>query len=92
MVSMKDLRTNNWRKLSEVKAMRKRGFLDRDIKKAKVLYDESPNKERKPLDWLDGVISRNYEELADIAVQYYGDVALQSLAESIDKAKINKYG
>ena len=92
VVSLKNLRTNNWRKLSEVKAMRKRGFLDKDIKKAKVLYDDAPIKERKPLDWLDGIIKRNYEELANIAVQYFGDVALQSLAQSIDKAKINKYG
>lgn len=90
VVSLKNLRSNAWRQLAEVKQLRKRGFLDRDIKKAKVLYDDSPNKKRRPLDWLDGVISKQFQELADIACEYYGDVALASLEQSITKSKIVK--
>lgn len=89
VVSLKNLRNGSWRKLAEVKAMRKRGFLDRDIKQAKVTYDKHKGI-RTPLDWLDSSISSHFNELADIAQEYFGDVALKSLANSIDKAKIIK--
>jgi hypothetical protein len=47
-------------------------------------------KARKPVDWFDSVLTNNIESLGDIAVEYYGDYALQRLAEMMRRMTITK--
>lgn len=92
VVSLKALRKgkSSWIKIGEVQALKKRGYLDKDIRNAKVKFAKEVKNKRTPLDWLDATISSNFQQLADIAQEYFGDKALSGLAQSIEKAKIRK--
>lgn len=91
VVSLKSLRNHNWRNTSEVRALVRQGHKLKDIRNAKRSYaDSKSSNPRTPLDWLDGNITRNFAQLADIAQEYFGDVALRSLDKQISKAKIVK--
>lgn len=45
---------------------------------------------RKPVDWFDVEIKAGISGLADIAQEYYGDMALQSILDQSNKALIEK--
>lgn len=90
VVSLKDrYQQRNWG--AEALDMLRNGYSHRDVKSAKkVLAKQLSGKKREPLDWLDGRIQQGAQELGNIAQAYWGDVALRSLAEQIEGAKIVK--
>lgn len=45
---------------------------------------------RNALDWIDGHIEKNIQELAETVQDYYGDNALRTVLSEIDKMKIKK--
>lgn len=44
---------------------------------------------RKPIDWFDSELDKNISSLADIAVEYHGDEALQQILDINKNAKID---
>lgn len=89
VVSLKDrYKPSNWGEAA--KLMLKQGYRRSDVREAKMKRHNEVRKERTPLDWLDGRIQAASNQLADIAQQYWGDVALRSLDQQISKAKIVK--
>lgn len=59
----------------------------RSGKKEFIVKDGSIN--RKPVDWFDSELDKNMASLADIAVEYHGDEALQQILEINKNAKID---
>jgi hypothetical protein len=45
---------------------------------------------RKPVNWLDSVIEREKDSLADLALKYYGDSAMRQVLETYDRLAISK--
>lgn len=45
---------------------------------------------RKPVNWLDSVIKNNIGNLADLAQEFYGDKAFQSVLSQVEKLGISK--
>lgn len=89
VVSLKDrYRPSKWGEAAQ--QMLKQGYRRSDVREAKMKRHTEVRKERTPLDWLDGRIQAAAGQLADIAQQYWGDVALHSLDQQITKAKIVK--
>ena len=74
----------------EAADMLKKGYLTREVNVAKKLYKHDNKIERTPLDWIDGHISQNVEELANLVQGYYGDEALRNMIANFDKIKIKK--
>ena len=66
-----------------------KGWKLSEVKRAK-FADTSQSDPRRPLDWIDGEVRKRQDELADQAVGYYGDKALQAILQELDKAKIVK--
>lgn len=89
VVSLREMKNGTFRKNAGYIALRKRGFTDKQAKSAKNVGGEG-KKPRVPLDWLDGKISDQAPKLADIAQEYFGDVAMRSVALEIENAKIVK--
>lgn len=73
-----------------------RGFLTDEAKTSKrknISRENLPageRKGRKPVDWFDMEIKLGMKELADITQEYYGDEAMRSLLEKLDKFLIQK--
>ena len=75
----------------EAQEMLHRGWNRSQVRNAKMVFTErEQGHKREPLDWLDGNIQIGANELANIAQSYWGDVALASLAQQLQKAKIKK--
>ena len=53
---------------------------------------KNSKKPRTPKDWLDSVIEEGIQDLGDIVGEYYGDKAMKSLLDQLDRIKINKKG
>ena len=70
--------------------LKKKGYSTKDLRSYRILYNDEGGKQRKPLDWFDSVLTNNIESLGDIAVEYYGDYALQRLAEMMRRMTITK--
>lgn len=66
------------------------GYSRASVKEAKMRRHTKVSRERTPLDWLDGNIRRGENEIADIAVQFYGDRILDTLGLNLLKAQITK--
>lgn len=76
---------------SQAQRMLQKGYSAADVRNAKnVFLDSKSGRKREPLDWLDGRIQAGVEELGDIAQAYWGDLALLSLGQQIQGAKIVK--
>lgn len=89
VVSLKDrYKPKNWG--FAAKQMLSMGYRRTDVREAKRHRHTPVKKERTPLDWLDGRIQTSFGQLADIAVQYWGDVALESLDQQLQNVKIVK--
>lgn len=89
VVSLKDrYRPSMWGEAA--KRMLNLGYRRKDVREAKMKRHTKVRKERTPLDWLDGRIQAASGQLADIAQEFWGDVALRSLDQQISKAKIVK--
>ena len=58
--------------------------------KKKLDDDVEVKRRRTPLNWLDAHIDNNIGELADVAQEFYGDLALQQMMENLGKIKIVK--
>ena len=74
----------------EAAYMRKNGYADRDINRAKKAVRDASNVERTSLDWIDLHIQQNIQDLADLVQDFYGDDALKEMMKNIDKIKIKK--
>lgn len=72
--------------------MLKDGYSQRQVNRAKKTYKDNleVKRRRTPLNWLDVHIDNTIEELADVAQEYYGDVALQQMMKNLGKIKIVK--
>ena len=72
--------------------MLKDGYNLRQVNRAKKTYtgDVQIKRRRTPLNWLDVHIDNTIEELADVAQEFYGDVALQQMMKNLGKIKIVK--
>lgn len=70
--------------------MLKLGYSRSSIKNAKMRRHTKVNHPRTPLDWLDGNIRKGENEIADIAVQFYGDRILDTLGLDLLAAQITK--
>lgn len=68
----------------------KKGYSRKELNQYKV-YREAGSINRKPLNWLDGVIEKSISALADMAGEYYGDRAAGSVLENQGKIKIEKH-
>lgn len=68
---------------------RKRGDNKKDIAKLRVVYNDGSVR-RTPFDWFDMEIKIGLSQLAEIAQDYKGDVAMRRILEQIDKATIQK--
>ena len=89
VVSLKDRsKPKNWG--SAAKQMLSLGYRRPDVSNAKQHRNTPIKKERTPLDWLDGRIQASFGQLANIAQQYWGDIALQALDQQLQKVKIVK--
>lgn len=75
---------------TEAAEMMKRGYITREVNKAKKALRTGTNIERTPLDWIDNHIQQNVQELADLVQNYYGDRALQQMIKNFDRIKIKK--
>lgn len=68
---------------------RKRGYNNKDIVKMKVSHENS-SINRKPVDWLDCVITDRIEILGDIAGEFYGDESLRHILSQLNNITIEK--
>ena len=66
------------------------GYSRTSIKNAKMKRHTKVNHPRTPLDWLDGNIRKGENEIADIAVQFYGDRIIGTLGLNLLAAQITK--
>ncbi|MBQ7967069.1 MAG: hypothetical protein IJ290_04055 [Bacteroidaceae bacterium] len=72
--------------------MLKDGYTLSQVNRAKKKLDDDVEVKRRrtPLNWLDAHIDNNIGELADVAQEFYGDLALQQMMENLGKIKIVK--
>lgn len=68
--------------------MRKKGYSTVEIKNHAVLGGGA--KERKPVDWFDSVLVKRISLLADVASDYYGDMALGKMLDMLNRSTIRK--
>lgn len=90
IMSLRSIRDGSWKKSAAYRALKKDGWRNKQIRDAKVTSERSSTRERTPLDWLDGKIAAGAPQLASIAQEFFGDMALRSLDQAIVKAKIIK--
>lgn len=78
--------------IAKASKMFKEGYAERQVNRAKMVYgdDVQIKRRRTPLNWLDVHIDNTIEELADVAQEFYGDVALQQMMKNLGKIKIVK--
>lgn len=89
VVSLKDRYIRaNWGE--EATKLLQRGYRTTTVREKKLKRKTKVKRERTPLDWLDGHIQAAAPILADIAQEYWGDVALWTLDQEIKQAKIIK--
>ena len=89
VVSLKDRYIRaNWGE--EAAKLLQRGYRTTTVREKKLKRKTKVKRERTPLDWLDGHIQAAAPILADIAQEYWGDVALWTLDQEIKQAKIIK--
>ena len=68
----------------------KKGYSYSFVKKNKKTYDNDKTVARKPLNWLDSHIASNFQTLADIASEFYGDQCLEQLLKQVQRIQIVK--
>ena len=66
--------------------LKKRGYSRTEIRG--YIVSGKGGKQRKPLDWHDGVLRAHVEELADVATEYYGEDSLGKVSEMMDRMTI----
>ena len=89
IVSLKD-RYNFSAWGEKAQEMLRLGYSRASIKNAKMKRHTEVRRKRTPLDWLDGNIRKGENEIADIAVQFYGDRVLDTIGLNLLKAQITK--
>ena len=71
--------------------MMQKGYQKKELKNYKVLEKNSSGQvERKPVDWIDVEIRTGLKTLANVAQEFYGDVAMKRILDQMDKATITK--
>lgn len=87
--SIRDIKLKRWNTIAT--EMMVRGYRTAEVNKAKIWKsDDSRIIARTPLDWIDQYISQNIDEFANAVQEFYGDEALQQIANNISKTKIVK--
>lgn len=87
--SVRDIKLKRWS--TTATEMLLRGHRTADINKAKIWRsDDNRIIARTPLDWIDQYIAQNLDEFAAAVQEFYGDEALQQIANNISKTKIVK--
>lgn len=87
--SIRDIKLKRWNTIAT--QMMLQGYKTADVNKAKLwASNDSSIIARTPLDWIDQYISQNIDEFANAVQEFYGDEALQQIANNISKTKIVK--
>ena len=68
------------------------GYRRSVLRDMRLEYHDRGDVKRTPLDWLDHHLDNQFEQLADLAHQFYGDQALKALTKNFDRIKIDKHG
>lgn len=87
VLSQREIREHKTNTLAQ--KLLQRGWKWGEVKKAKIA-DTSIEARRRALDWIDGEIKKRQDEVADWAVAFFGDKALEGVLREIDKSKIVK--
>ena len=77
------------RSKSESQKLYKKGVSLSDIRYSKTIISENEIK-RNPVDWLDSYISQNFRTLAQLAGEFYGDMAMRQVLNEYSRLKIDK--
>ncbi len=73
--------------------MKAEGYSMGELKNYKMIDDNQDSIKRSPLPWLDKPLTENISELGDIAAEFYGDHALQTVLNQLNNVTIKKnYG
>lgn len=84
------VRAQRVRKGSEMYThLRSKGYSKKELAEYSIPIKKD-GKGRVPKDWLDPMIDRHINELADIAGEYYGDESLRHVLEEFDRMRIVK--
>lgn len=87
VLSQREIREHKTNALAQ--KLLQRGWKMSEVKKAKIA-DTSNEAKRRALDWIDGEIRKRQDEVADFAVAFFGDKALESIIRELDKSRIVK--
>lgn len=69
--------------------LRNKGYSKKELAQYSIPINRD-GKKREPKDWLDPMIDRHLNELADIAGEYYGDESMRHVLEEFDRMRIVK--
>lgn len=87
VLSVREIKEHKTNALAQ--GLLKKGWKLSEVKRAKIA-DTKVEARRQALDWIDGEVKKRQDELADHAVAFFGDKALESVLRELDKAKIVK--
>lgn len=73
---------------AEQERLVKRGYTRAEAKQMRNVTEHYALKRRHPVDWFNEPLDRMWPQLADVAQEYYGDIAMNNVADQIDRMKI----